>query len=90
MADDRTLRAAQRLRSREAAPATPAAKESAQTAAAAAKGDGQATAANTTVPAVPEETSGQIIPTTADYFDQAAKKKKTNRTANVSARCQNG
>ena len=89
MADDRTLRAAQRLRSREAAPATPAAKESAQTAAAA-KGDGQATAANTTVPAAPEETSGQIIPTTADYFDQAAKKKKTNRTANVSARCQNG
>jgi hypothetical protein len=62
--------------------ATPVAKESAQTAAAAAKGDGQAPAANTTVPAAPEETSGQIIPTTADYFDQATKKKKTNRTAN--------
>ena len=60
MADHRTRKAAERLRTREAATA---AKESAQTAAAGAncKGDAQATVANTTVPAVPEEASGQIV-----------------------------
>ena len=51
---------------------TTTAKESAQTATAAAKGDAQAIAANATVPAAPEaapeEASGQIVATTADYF----------------------
>ena len=90
MRANRAHRSAQRLLNKEAATATTAAKGFAQTAAATAKGDAQATAANTTVPAAPEQASGQIVPTTADYFKQAAKKKKNNGTAAVSARCQNG